>query len=171
MGFDHVKVRFDMNNTTSFKIVLYEPEIPGNTGNIGRLCVGTNSELHIIKPMRFLLTDKYLKRAGLDYWGKLDLHIHENLDDFLQKNRDNNIYWCTTKCQNVYTEVTYKKGDVFVFGPESKGLPEDILHKNWDKTITIPMTENIRSLNLSNSVSIILYEAIRQAGFLGIKKF
>ncbi len=164
MGFDHVEVTLRMNNK-KFKIVLYEPEIPGNTGNIGRLCVGTNSELHIIKPMRFLLTDKYLKRAGLDYWDKLDLHIHENLDEFLQKHSESNIFWCTTKCQNAYTEVSYEKGDVFVFGPESKGIPEDILHENWDNTITIPMTDNIRSLNLSNSVSIILYEAIRQAGF------
>ena len=154
-----------MDNNCTFKIVLYAPEIPGNTGNIGRLCVGTNAELHIIKPMRFLLTDKYLKRAGLDYWDKLDLHIHENLDDFLTTYPESNIYYCTTKSRNLYTKVEYKKDDVFVFGPESKGLPEDILHKNWNNTITIPMTGKIRSLNLSNSVSIILFEAIRQVGF------
>jgi len=154
-----------MDSTKKFKIVLFEPEIPGNTGNIGRLCVGTDSELHIIKPMRFLLTDKYLKRAGLDYWPKLNLHIHENLNDFLNKNENSNIYWCTTKSQYVYTEQNYSKGDIFVFGPESKGLPEDILRKYWPNTITIPMTKDIRSLNLSNSVSVILYEALRQVGF------
>ena len=129
------------------------------------MCVGTNSELHIIKPMRFLLTDKYLKRAGLDYWDKLNLHIHESLDVFLSAYPQSNIYWCTTKCQNIYTEVNYKKGDIFIFGPESKGIPENILHENWSNTITIPMTENIRSLNLSNSVSVILYEALRQIEF------
>jgi len=165
VGIDHDEMITNMGNNCAFKIVLYEPEIPGNTGNIGRLCVGTNSELHIIKPMRFLLTDKYLKRAGLDYWDKLDLHIHKNLDDFLVDNQKNNIYWCTTKTDNIYTDVNYKKGDIFVFGPESKGLPENILHQNWSNTITIPMTKGIRSLNLSNSVSIVLFEALRQVGF------
>jgi tRNA (cytidine/uridine-2'-O-)-methyltransferase len=159
MGIDHAEINCD------FRIVLYQPEIPGNTGNIGRLCVGTNSELHIIKPMRFLLTDKYLKRAGLDYWSKLKLHIHENLDDFLAIYGKNNIYWCTTKTKRIYSEIEYKKSDIFIFGPESRGIPEDILHQNWSNTITIPMTEKIRSLNLSNSVSIILYEAKRQIGF------
>lgn len=159
MGIDHAEI------DCSFRIVLYQPEIPANTGNIGRLCVGTNSELHIIKPMRFLITDKYLKRAGLDYWDKLKLHIHESLNDLIAKYPENNVYYCTTKSDKLYTNVKYGNGDFFVFGPESRGIPEDILYKYWNNTITIPMTDQIRSLNLSNSVSVILYEAWRQVGF------
>lgn len=154
-----------MNNSANFKVVLFEPEIPANTGNIGRLCVGMNAELHLIKPMRFLLTDKYLKRAGLDYWPKLTYRIHENLNAFLMENQNSRIFWCTTKSENLYSEVSYKQGDIFVFGPESRGIPEEILKKHWENTITIPMSENIRSINLANSVAIILYEAWRQTGF------
>jgi len=148
-----------------FKIVLYQPEIPSNTGNIGRICVGANLELHIIKPMRFLLNDKLLKRAGLDYWHKLDLTIHNSLEDLLAKYPDNNVYYCTTKTDKIYTKVEYKRGDAFVFGPESRGIPEDILFSNREKNITIPMTGEIRSINLSNSVAIIAYEALRQVDF------
>ncbi|KQC11816.1 MAG: hypothetical protein APR54_02705 [Candidatus Cloacimonas sp. SDB] len=146
----------------NFRIALHEPEIPANTGNIGRLCVGANSELHIIKPMRFFLTDKYLKRAGLDYWKKLKLHFHENLAEFLQAFPANSIYFCTTKSKNVYSDFQFKKGDIFLFGAESKGLPETLLNKFPEKTITIPMTKDIRSINLSNCVAIMLYEAWRQ---------
>ncbi len=112
-----------------------------------------------------MLSDKYLKRAGLDYWPKLQLHIHENFTDFIHKYQKENIYYCTTKSDNIYTKVNYKPGDIFVFGPETRGLPDHILQPYWQKTITIPMTDQIRSLNLANSVSIILYEALRQAGF------
>ena len=149
----------------NFHIVLYQPEIPANTGNIGRLCVGTNSMLHIIKPMRFLLTDKLVKRAGLDYWDKLSLKIHDSLDDFLTEFPDNNIYFCTTKTDKKFTELKYEKGDVFIFGPESRGIPEDILNKYQKHNITIPMSSKIRSINLSNSVAIVIYEAWRQIGF------
>lgn len=144
-----------------FKIVLYQPEIPANTGNIGRLCVGASCELHIIKPMRFLINDKYLKRAGLDYWDDLDLTIHDSLEE-LEIGDENTIYYCTTKTDRVYTEPEFKPGDAFVFGPETRGLPEDILIKNSESTITIPMSSKIRSINLSNSAAIILYEALRQ---------
>ncbi len=148
-----------------FKVVLYQPEIPSNTGNIGRICVGANLELHIIKPMRFLLNDKLVKRAGLDYWHKLDITIHDSLADFLEKYPDINVYYCTTKTERNYTSVNYKKGDAFIFGPESRGIPEDILFSNRERNITIPMTGEIRSINLSNSVAIILFEALRQIDF------
>lgn len=152
----------------SFKIVLYQPEIPANTGNIGRLCLGANAELHIIKPMRFFLNDKYLKRAGLDYWNNVKLYTHENWDDFINKYPDNNIYLCSTKGQKRYFNQNYKEGDIFVFGPESRGLPNDILEANKETIITIPMHEEIRSINLCNSVAIILYEALRQTDFNNI---
>ncbi len=154
----------EMNNP-NFHVVLYQPEIPANTGNIGRLCVGTNSMLHIIKPMRFFLTDKLVKRAGLDYWDKLSLEIHDSLDGFLTKFSNSNIYYCTTKTESNYTDRSYKKGDVFIFGPESKGIPEDILNKYQTQNLTIPMSSQIRSINLSNSVAIVIYEAWRQTGF------
>lgn len=150
---------------SQFRIVLFQPEIPANTGNIGRLCLGTDCELHIIKPMRFMLTDKYLKRAGLDYWDKLKVHIHENFNEFLAEYEQNNIYYCTTKSRNLYTDKKYEKGDIFVFGPETRGIPEDILHKYQQNAIRIPMSDKIRSLNLANSVAVILYEALRQTGF------
>lgn len=148
-----------------FKVVLYQPEIPSNTGNIGRICVGANLELHIIKPMRFLLNDKLVKRAGLDYWHKLDITIHNSFAEFLDKYPAINIYYCTTKTDRNYAKVEYKVGDAFVFGPESRGIPEDILFANRDQNITIPMTGEIRSINLSNSVAIILFEALRQIDF------
>ncbi|HCX72935.1 MAG TPA: tRNA (uridine(34)/cytosine(34)/5-carboxymethylaminomethyluridine(34)-2'-O)-methyltransferase TrmL [Candidatus Cloacimonas sp.] len=146
----------------SLNIVLFQPEIPANTGNIGRLCVGANATLHIIKPMRFLLNDKYLRRAGLDYWQDLHLILHDSWENFLDAHSQNNIYYCTTKSQNIYTQFEYKDEDFFVFGPESRGIPMKILEKNWTKTIKIPMSDQIRSINLANSVSIVLYEALRQ---------
>ncbi|MCD6182063.1 MAG: tRNA (cytidine(34)-2'-O)-methyltransferase [Candidatus Cloacimonetes bacterium] len=153
--------------TEPFRIVLYQPEIPANTGNIGRLCVGTNTQLHIIKPMRFLITDKQVKRAGLDYWDKLDIHIHNSFEDFLAEFSDKTIYFCTTKSQKYYSDRVFKSGDCFVFGPESRGIPEDILRQYVDQTITIPMSGEIRSLNLANSAAIVLYEALRQTGYRG----
>ena len=149
----------------SFRIVLFNPEIPANTGNIGRLCLGTNAELHIIKPMRFFLNDQYLKRAGMDYWNNVKLFIHDDWKSFLFKYPNNNIYLCSTKGKILYTEFIFQKEDIFVFGPESKGLPDDMLSEYADKVITIPMHKEIRSINLCNSVSIILYEGLRQIGF------
>ena len=147
---------------TTFRIALFKPEIPTNTGNIGRLCVGANAELHIIKPMGFLLTDKHLKRAGLDYWDKLSIHLHDKIEGLIDSFREDNIYFCTTKSDNIYYKRQFKQGDVFVFGPESRGIPEEILKKYWHNTINIPMSENIRSFNLANSVAIILFEGLRQ---------
>lgn len=148
-----------------FKVVLYQPEIPSNTGNIGRICVGTNAELHIIKPMRFLLNDKMVKKAGLDYWNKLNLTVYDSLEAFIAKYPNINIYYCTTKTDKLYCNVKYQQGDAFVFGPESRGIPEDILFANPTKNITIPMNSEIRSINLANSVAIVLFEALRQVGF------
>jgi len=147
-----------------FHIVLYEPEIPSNTGNIGRLCVGTHSKLHLIKPMKFLLSDKYLKRAGLDYWDKLELEIHNSWADFLKKYENARKYFFSTKAQKSYTDISFHDGDFLVFGPETRGLPEFILHEYWEHAYTIPMSKNIRSINLSNSVAIALYEGVRQVG-------
>lgn len=149
----------------NFHVVLYQPEIPANTGNIGRLCVGANSMLHIIKPMRFLLTDKLVKRAGLDYWDKLKLKIHDSWEIFLAEFSNSNIYYCTTKTNKLFTDKKFLKGDVFIFGPESSGIPEEILNKFKENNITIPMSSEIRSINLSNSVAIVIYEAWRQIGF------
>ena len=149
-----------------FNIVLYEPEIPSNTGNIGRLCVGTHSVLHLIKPMRFLLNDKYLKRAGLDYWDKLDLKIHDSWAAFLKKYEEAHKYYFSTKAQKIYTDISFCDGDFLIFGPETRGLPESILNTNWENAYTIPMTKEIRSINLSNSVAIVLYEGIRQVGLV-----
>ena len=159
------KIRENQRQKITFRIVLFQPEIPANTGNIGRLCVGANAELHIIKPMRFLLSDKYLKRAGLDYWKDLSLFFHNSLNDLILTYTDNNIYFCTTKSENNFYKRRFKPGDIFVFGPETRGIPESILKENWDKTITIPMSEKIRSINLANSVAIVLYEGIRQILF------
>lgn len=145
-----------------FQIVLYEPEIPANTGNIGRLCVGTGSSLHLILPCRFLLTDKALKRAGLDYWQDLSFLTHKNADEAFQLFPAERTFFCTTKAERSYLDVKYQPGDAFVFGPESRGLPQSLLDEHSGQLITIPMHPLIRSLNLSNSVAIVLYEAIRQ---------
>lgn len=150
-------------------IVLHEPEIPGNTGNIGRTCVATGSSLHLIKPLGFSLEEKYLKRAGMDYWPMLDLHIYENYGDFLAKNPGAKIYYATTKGQHVYTDVKYGKDDFIMFGKESAGIPEEILVEHPDECVRIPMIGDIRSLNLGNSAAVILYEALRQNNFEDMK--
>ncbi len=150
-----------------FHIVLYEPEIPSNTGNIGRLCVGTHSVLHLIKPMKFLMNDKYLKRAGLDYWDKLDLEIHDSWATFLEKYGKAQKYYFTTKAQKPYTDISFCDGDFLIFGPETRGLPESMLHEYWKHSYSIPMSKELRSINLSNSVAIVLYEGIRQVGKMG----
>ncbi len=146
-------------------IVLYEPEMPANTGNIGRTCVATGTRLHLIEPLGFKLNEKALKRAGLDYWDKLDVTVYSDFQDFLDRNPGAKIYMATTKAQNVYTEASYEPDCYIMFGPESRGIPEDILVNHQETCVRIPMWGDIRSLNLSNSVSIILYEALRQNGF------
>lgn len=151
----------------AINIVLHEPEIPHNTGAIARTCVLTNSRLHLIKPFGFDLSDKYLKRAGLDYWKYLNLTIYENLDDFFEKNKDANFYLATTKTKNIYSDVKFKDGDYIFFGKETAGLPEDLINKYSDRAIRIPMIKDLkRSLNLANSCTVILYEALRQLDFM-----
>ena len=150
-------------------IVLHEPEIPANTGNIGRTCVATGTSLHLIKPLGFDISDKAVRRAGMDYWKELDLHVYENFEEFVEKNTGARIYMATTKARKAYTEVEYKGNDFIMFGKESAGIPEEILVKYEGTSVRIPMIGEIRSLNLSNSVSIILYEALRQQDFEGMR--
>ena len=150
-------------------IVLHEPEIPANTGNIGRTCVATGTSLHLIKPLGFDISDKAVRRAGMDYWKELDLHVYENFEEFVERNPGAKIYMATTKARKAYTEVEYKGNDFIMFGKESAGIPEEILVKYEETSVRIPMIGEIRSLNLSNSVSIILYEALRQQDFEGMK--
>lgn len=146
-------------------IVLLEPEIPANTGNIGRTCVATGSRLHLIEPLGFRINEKELKRAGMDYWKDLDVTTYVNFEDFLDKNPGAKLYMATTKGRHVYTEVNYEPDCYLMFGKESAGIPEKILVKHEETAIRIPMVGDIRSLNLSNSVAIVLYEALRQNGF------
>lgn len=150
-------------------IVLYEPEIPANTGNIGRTCVATGTRLHLIEPLGFHLTEKAVKRAGMDYWPQLDVTRYINYQDFLDKNPGAKIYMATTKAQKVYTEVSYEPDCYIMFGKESAGIPEEILKEHPDTAVRIPMVGDTRSLNLGNSAAIILYEALRQNGFEQMK--
>lgn len=149
----------------SLNIVLVEPEIPQNTGNIARTCAATGSKLHIVKPLGFEISDKHLKRAGLDYWYLLDITYYENIGEFFEKNSGGSFYFSTTKAPRPYTDAKFKDGDYLVFGKETKGLPEPLLEKNLERCIRIPMISDARSLNLSNSVAVIVYEALRQTGF------
>ena len=148
----------------SFNIVLFEPEIPQNTGNIVRLCACTGSRLFLVGKLGFSLSDKYLKRAGLDYWESVNITKYNSLEELQADYPESDFYYLTTKSKNLYTNKQYKKGDFFVFGPETRGLPETILNNNPDTAVTIPMADGQRSLNLSNSVAIVVYEAIRQNG-------
>lgn len=145
-------------------IVLFEPEIPSNTGNISRTCAVTGITLHLIKPLGFSLADRYLKRAGLDYWDKLDLHIHENFSEFLKENPGARMFMFSTHAKKNYCDISYLPDDYLVFGPETRGLPPEIRDCHGE-SVRIPMGKNIRSLNLSNSVAIGAYEALRQLGF------
>lgn len=154
----------------AMNIVLLEPEIPANTGNIGRTCVATGTTLHLIKPLGFSLDEKALKRAGLDYWKNLDIRVYENYADFLEKNNGTVPYMATTKATHIYTDVEYAPDSYIMFGKESAGIPEEILVEHPDKCVRIPMNEEIRSLNLSNSAAIILYEALRQNEFRNMQK-
>ena len=146
-------------------IVLLEPEIPQNTGNIARTCAATGAALHLIKPLGFEIDDRKLKRAGLDYWHELDITYYENLDDFNAKNPDAEIYYFSTKAPRAYTEIEYPAPVFLMFGKETKGLPEPLLEANLERTVRIPMREHLRSLNLSNSVAVGVYEVFRQHGF------
>lgn len=146
-------------------IVLHEPEMPANTGNIGRTCVATGSVLHLIEPLGFRLNEKEIKRAGLDYWEKLDVRRYVNFEDFLERNNYPVIYMATTKSKQTYIDVTYEEGAYIMFGKESAGIPEELLLEYKETAIRIPMLPDIRSLNLSNSVAIVAYEALRQQGF------
>ena len=150
-------------------IVLFEPEIPANTGNIGRTCVATNTRLHLIEPLGFSLEEKQLKRAGMDYWKDLDVTTYTCWDDFCQKNPDAKLYFATTKARHVYSEVNYESDCYIMFGKESAGIPEEILKDHPDTCVRIPMVGETRSLNLSNSVAIVLYEALRQNDFSNMK--
>ncbi len=146
-------------------IVLHEPEMPANTGNIGRTCVATGARLHLIEPLGFRINDKMLKRAGMDYWYKLDVKTYVSYEDFLEKNPEAKIYMATTKSKQTYIDVNYEDDCFIMFGKESAGIPEEILLDNKETCIRTPMLDEIRSLNLSNSVAIVLYEALRQQGF------
>ena len=150
-------------------IVLYEPEIPANTGNIGRTCVATNTRLHLIEPLGFSLEEKQLKRAGMDYWKDLDVTTYVNWADFCEKNPEAKVYYATTKARHVYSEVSYEPDCYIMFGKESAGIPEEILKEHPETCVRIPMVGETRSLNLSNSVAIVLYEALRQNDFADMK--
>ena len=152
-------------------IVLHEPEIPANTGNIGRTCVAANVRLHLIEPLGFRLNEKALKRAGMDYWDNLDVTTYINYEEFLERNPGAKIYMATTKAPRIYTEARYEPDCYIMFGKESAGIPEEILVNHKDDCVRIPMTGEIRSLNLSNSVAIVLYEALRQNGFADMKLY
>lgn len=151
-------------------LVLYQPEIPQNTGNIARTCAATGATLHLIRPLGFEIDDKKLKRAGLDYWHLLDIVYYEDADEFFMLNAGARCFFLSTKADKTYTEVEYRDGDFLMFGPETRGLPEDLLLANHDACVRIPMVEGARSLNLSNSVAIVTFEALRQNGFENMKQ-
>lgn len=150
-------------------IVLVEPEIPGNTGNIARLCAATQSELHLVKPLGFSIEDRYLKRAGLDYWHLVKVHLHESFEEVAEKYKDHNFYFNTTKASKYYTEIHYQADDFLVFGKETAGLPAALLENNQDHCIRIPMLNEARSLNLSNAVAIVVYEGLRQQNSIHLR--
>ena len=148
-------------------IVLVEPEIPANTGNIARTCAVTGAQLHLVEPLGFSISDKQVKRAGLDYWPYLNVQVHKSLDEFF-KNTNGIYYYCSTKASKYYTDVEYEDGCYLLFGKETKGLPEPLIYRNLQNAVKIPMKDGLRSLNLSNAVSIIVYEALRQINFKGL---
>ena len=154
---------------SKINIVLFEPEIPANTGNIGRTCVAAGARLHLIEPLGFRLTEKELKRAGMDYWQQLDVATYVNYEDFLKKNPGAKLFFATTKGRHVYSDAQFTDGCYIVFGKESAGIPEELLKEHPDTCVRIPMCGESRSLNLSNSVAVVLYEALRQQGFSGMK--
>ena len=151
-------------------IVLYQPEIPQNTGNVARTCAATGASLHLIRPLGFTIDDKKLKRAGLDYWDKLDITYYDGLEDFFEKNQNKKIYYFTTKAKNTYADISYGDEVYLMFGKESAGLPEELLIQHPDTAVRIPMRDKLRSLNLSNSVAIAVYEVLRQQQFEGLQE-
>lgn len=151
-------------------IVLLEPEIPQNTGNIVRTCAATGTKLHLIEPLGFEISDKQLKRAGLDYWSECEICIYKNIEEFYEKNKGGEYFYTSTKAQKRYDEMHFPENAYIFFGKETKGLPEELLHDNYGRAVRIPMANDIRSLNLSNSVAIVLYEALRQHNFEGLKE-
>jgi tRNA (cytidine/uridine-2'-O-)-methyltransferase len=153
----------------SLNVVLIEPEIPQNTGNIARTCAATGAKLHLVKPLGFSVDDRYLKRAGLDYWHLLDITYYDNIGHFYDSHPQGNFYYATTKAVNVYSDITYPKDSFLVFGKETAGLPEELLKDNKDRCIRIPMLGEARSLNLSNSVAVVIYEVLRQQNFEMLK--
>ena len=150
-------------------VVLIEPEIPQNTGNIARTCAAVGARLHLVEPMGFKVDNAKLKRAGLDYWHYLDITYYENTNDFFERNKNQNLYFFTTKAAKLYTEMKYSENPYLIFGKETAGIPEDILKQNLDSCVRIPMRDNLRSLNLSNAAAIGVYEALRQENFDGLK--
>lgn len=154
----------------SLNIVLIEPEIPQNTGNIARTCAAIGAKLHLVHPLGFDISEKAVKRAGLDYWDKLEIVEYKNIEEFKEFAKDKNIYLLSTKAKRVYTDVKYEDDSYLVFGPETRGIPEDYILDNFDKAVRIPMRNNIRSLNLSNSVAIVAYEAERQLNYTGLQE-
>ena len=153
----------------SLNIVLVEPEIPQNTGNIARTCAAIGATLHLVKPLGFSIDDKHVKRAGLDYWHLLDIKVYENIDDFLEINKDKKMYFATTKADKTYCDVNYEADAFIVFGKESRGLPENLLAEHYEECIRIPMKPDFRSLNLSNAVAVVAFEAMRQLDFDGME--
>lgn len=151
-------------------IVLIEPEIPQNTGNIARTCAAIGATLHLVKPLGFDISEKAVRRSGLDYWDKVEIIVHESLDDFKKYSEGKNIFLLSTKAKKIYSEISYPPDSYVIFGPESRGLPESYILENFDTAVRIPMGENIRSLNLSNSVAIVAYEVLRQDGFESLEK-
>lgn len=150
-------------------IVLVEPEIPGNTGNIARLCAATHSELHLVRPLGFSTDDRYLKRAGLDYWSLVTVHYYDSFAEVAKKYQGHTFYFNTTKAHKHYSDVHYNAEDILVFGKETAGLPETLLKANWETCVRIPMLKDARSLNLSNAVAVVVYEALRQQNFINLK--
>ncbi len=153
---------------SNINIVLIEPEIPQNTGNIARTCAATGASLHLVEPMGFKVDDRKLKRAGLDYWHELDITYYKDIDDFFERNKGEEFYYFTTKAPQCYSDVKYPERVFLVFGKETKGLPEDLLYRNRERCVRMPMRENLRSLNLSNTVAIAVYETFRQRDFEGL---
>jgi tRNA (cytidine/uridine-2'-O-)-methyltransferase len=152
----------------AFHIVLVEPEIPANTGNISRTCAATGAWLHLVRPLGFHTDDKTLKRAGLDYWHAVHIEYHDSFYEVKDKYKDSRFFFATTKAERFYTEFTFEDGDFFVFGKETRGLPPEILEEHHGQLLKMPMTDAVRSLNLSNSAAIVLFEALRQTGFVGM---
>ncbi len=157
-----IKGEIKMSDIACLNIVMVEPEIPQNMGNVARTCAATHVRLHIVKPMGFEIDDKKLKRAGLDYWYLLDITYYENLDEFFERTKGGVYYYFSTKAKHIYTQVDYPNNCYLLFGKETRGLPESLLHENPDTTVRIPMVDEARSLNLSNSVAIGIYEVLRQ---------